>query len=165
MKTEFDVTLSSRDMYRFSMYHTYTGTQGILSIVIAFFAFFAAAKTYGSVEWTYTILYLVFGIIFIVYMPINLYLRTKKQFLTSEVLRNPLHYAVDEEGIHTSQNEAAADLPWDQVYKMLATKHNVLVYSSRIHAFVIPRAQITEQYAALQELAKKHLPNYRYKMK
>ena len=33
---------------------------------------------------------------------------------------------------------------------MVATKHNVLVYSSRINAYVIPRAQLGESYAALQ---------------
>lgn len=165
MKTEFDVTLSIRDMYRFSMYHTYTGTQGILSIIIAALACLTAFRTRGTVEPVYTILYTVFGVVFIVYIPVSLYLRTKKQLLTSEALSQPLHYAVDEEGIHTSQNGDSADLPWEQVYKMIATKHNVLVYSNRVNAFVIPRDQIAEQYMALWELAKKYLPKYRYRMK
>ena len=68
----------------------------------------------------------------------------------SEVLRGTLHYEVDEEGLHVSQKEESALLPWEQIYKMVATKHNVLVYSSRINAYVIPRAQLGESYAALQ---------------
>ena len=60
----------------------------------------------------------------------------------SEVLRGTLHYEVDEEGLHVSQKEESALLPWKQIYKMVATKHNVLVYSSRINAYVIPRAQL-----------------------
>ena len=74
-------------------------------------------------------------------------------------------YEVDEEGLHVSQKEESALLPWEQIYKMVATKHNVLVYSSRINAYVIPRAQLGESYAALQTQAAAHLPAYRLKMK
>ena len=83
----------------------------------------------------------------------------------SEVLRGTLHYEVDAEGLHVSQKEESALLPWEQIYKMVATKHNVLVYSSRINAYVIPRAQLGESYAALQTQAAAHLPAYRLKMK
>ena len=83
----------------------------------------------------------------------------------SEVLRGTLHYEVDEEGLHVSQKEESALLPWEQIYKMVATKHNVLVYSSRINAYVIPRAQLGESYAALRTQAAAHLPAYRLKMK
>lgn len=165
MKTEFDITLTSQDMYRFHMYHTYSGIHGISSIIIAIVLFFVAVKTYGSVEVTYTIMYAVFGVIFLVYMPWNLFLRAKRQLLTSEVLRNALHYVVDETGIHTSQKEASADLPWEQIYKIVSTKHNVLVYSNRINAYVIPKSQITQQYEAFRQIAGAHLPDYRFKMK
>lgn len=99
MKTEFDITLSGKDMYRFSMYHAYTGSQGILSILIAVICFFAAVTTKGSVEWMYTLLYAGFGVVFLIYIPCNLYLRSKRQILSSEVLRHALHYRIDEEGV------------------------------------------------------------------
>lgn len=165
MKTEFDVTLRSRDMYRFSMYHAYRGSQGILSILIAVLCFFAAVTTKGSVESMYTILYAGFGIVFLFYIPCSLYLRSKRQILSSEVLKHALHYRIDEEGIHTSQKEASADLPWDQVYKMVSTRHNVLIYSTRVNAFIIPRDQIIGEYDILRQIASKHLPKYRYKLK
>ncbi len=165
MKTEFDITLSSKDMYRFSMYHAYTGSQGILSILIAVLCFFAAVTTKGSVEWMYTLLYAGFGVVFLFYIPCNLYLRSKRQILSSEVLKHALHYRIDEEGIHTSQKEATADLPWEQVYKMVSTKYNVLIYSTRVNAFIIPREQIPGEYDALKEIASKHLETYRFKVK
>ena len=84
----------------------------------------------------------------------------------SEVLRGTLHYEVDEEGLHVSQKEESALLPWERVDGTVATKHNVLVkYSSQINAYVIPRAQLGESYAALQTQAAAHLPAYRLKMK
>ncbi len=165
MKIEFDITLTGRDMYRFSMYHAYTGSQGIISIVLAVLSFFVAAKTYDSVSLSYTILYAVFGILFLFYMPLNLYLRSKRQFLMSEELRKALHYVVDDTGIHTSQNEAAADLSWEQVYKIISTGSSVYVYSNRVNAYIIPKNQIEGQYEKLREIAKAHLPKYRCKMK
>ena len=165
MKTEFDITLNSMDMYRFSMHHAYSGSQGILSVIIAALCFAASVKTRGYVEPMYTILYAVFGALILFYFPVQLYLRSKRQFLASEVLRRPLHYRVDEEGFHTSQEGASADLPWDGIYKMVSTKRRVLVYSSRVNAFIIPKSQLADEYGTLKKLAGAHLPVYRMKLK
>ncbi len=165
MRAEFDITLSARDMYRFSMYHAYTGSQGIVSIVISAFCFFAAFRTYGYVGQPYTILYAAFGVLFLIYIPFNLYLRSKRQILLSEALRNMLHYVVDEQGIHTSQNGASADLPWEQVYKLIVTGSQILIYSNRVNAYIIPRNQIAAEYEAFCRMAKQNLPKYRLKMK
>lgn len=165
MRTEFDIKLAAKDMYRFSIHHAYTGSQGIISIVLAALSFFAAVKTYGSVAMSYTVLYAVFGVLFLFYMPLNLYLRSKRQFLMSKELQAPLHYVIDETGIHTSQKDATADLPWEQVYKLVSTKSGIFVYSNRVNAYIIPKNQIEGQYEAFREIAEAHLPKYRYKMK
>ena len=158
MPLKFDITLTAEDMYRFNMYQTYSGFHGWFSIAFSILIFVVAGVTRGKIEAAYTALYIVFGIVFLVYPPVSLYLRSKRTLAMSEVLRGTLHYEVDEEG-------ESALLPWEQIYKMVATKHNVLVYSSRINAYVIPRAQLGESYAALQTQAAAHLPAYRVKMK
>ena len=165
MPLKFDITLTAEDMYRFNMYQTYSGFHGWFSIAFSILIFVVAGVTRGKIEAAYTALYIVFGIVFLVYPPVSLYLRSKRTLAMSEVLRGTLHYEVDEEGLHVSQKEESALLPWEQIYKMVATKHNVLVYSSRINAYVIPRAQLWESYAALQTQAAAHLPAYRLKMK
>ena len=76
----------------------------------------------------------------------TLYLRSKQRIAASEVLKNSLHYCVDGEGISVTQGDADAKLMWDQVYKMVSTKNNVLVYSNRVNAYVIPRQQLGEKY-------------------
>lgn len=165
MPIEFDITLDFKDMYRFNMYQAYSGFHGIFSIIIAVLVFALAIATYGEIELRNTVLYVVFGMIFLIYMPVSLYLRSKNSLKSSEVLQKPLHYAVDEKGFCVSQGEANAELLWEQIYKMVATKSNVLVYSNRINAYVIPRAQLGEKYGELAALAGKKLPKYRLKMK
>ncbi len=162
MQIEFDVTLTEQDMYRFSMYHNYTGFQGIFSILIALAAFVMAVVTKGEVETVYTVLYIVFGIVFLAYVPLSLRLAVKRQFKLSKQLQNTLHYVVDEDGITVTQNEESATLPWKQVYKITATKSNVLIYSTRVNAFIIPRKILGNQYETLKEIAGKNLEKFRY---
>lgn len=162
MKAEFDIRLSVQDMYRFSMHHNYTGFQGIFSILIAIMAFVAAFLTHDKMGNSYTVLYILFGIVFLFYMPITLYLAAKRQILKSDQLKNTLHYLVDENGITVSQNGESATLPWKQVYKMVATKHNLLVYSTRVNAYILPLAQLGDQYKTVKEIAGKHLEKCAY---
>lgn len=165
MSTEFDIKLEPKDMYRFNMYQTYTGFHGWFSIFISIVIFVVAGVTCGGIETSYTVLYVIFGIVFLFYMPVTLYLRSGHAIAASKVLQGTLHYHVDEKGIAVSQGEESALLPWNQIYKMVATKHNVLVYSNRTNAYVIPREQLGDAYGALAQLAKAQLPDYRVRMK
>lgn len=165
MPITFDITLRTKDMYRFNLYQTYTGFQGWFSVGVSIVAFAVAAITWGEVTAVRTALYVFFGILLLVYMPLTLYMRSKHNIAVSEVLKYPLHFSVEEDGFTVSQKEESAHLPWEQIYKMVATKSNVLVYSSRVNAYVIPREQLGDAYGALAELAGKKLPKYRLKMK
>lgn len=165
MPIEFDIKLTSKDMYRFNMYQMYSGFHGWFSIIVSILIFVAAGVTYGDLEMTYTILYVVFGFIFLLYLPVSLFLRSKHSLEASEVLRGTLHYAVGEEGFEVSQGEASAMLPWTQIYKMVATKNNVLVYSNRRNAYVIPRDQLGIKYLALAEIGSHKLAKHRINMK
>jgi hypothetical protein len=165
MKIEFDIQLRPDDMFKFNMYQMYTGVHGWLSIALAVVAFAMTVRTYGSVEILYTVLYFIFGIVFLFYVPVSLKLRSRQSIASSEVLSKPLHYLADEKGFTVSQGEESAQLPWKQIYKMVATKSNVLVYSNRTNAYVIPRAQLGDNYETLAKLANSNLEKFRVKMK
>lgn len=164
MSAEFDVTITDKDMFRFNIYHAYHGFQGIIATLVGVWVLIMAGLTFGKVEALYTIVYLILGILFLVYVPGNLYLRSKKQVSSSDVLKNALHYKIDDAGIHVSQGEQTADLEWKQIYKMVSTKNQLLIYSSRINAYVIPKEAVREQYETILGLAISHLETYRLKM-
>ena len=76
---------------------------------------------------------------------------------------NVIHYRFDEKGLTVSQDGDVGELPWVKIYKLVATKHNVLVYNSRITAYVIPREQLTEeQFKELKRIIYKNLPKPNY---
>lgn len=165
MPIEFDIKITERDMYRFNMHHAYTGFQGIFATIVGIAVLIVAFVTAGDVETLYTVLYVVLGIVFLVYTPFSLWLRSKRQFLVSPVLKETLHYSLDDAGIHVSVGGETADLEWKMVYKMISTRSNLLIYSTRVHAYVIPLSQLGDQYGAVKELAERKLEKYRLKMK
>lgn len=165
MTVEFDIKLTCRDIYRFNMYQTYSGMQGWISVIVAVLLFARMVTTFGTVSATNTLLYALFGIVMLLYFPLFLYLRSRQSLAASEALRETLHYAVDENGFTASRGEESGLLKWEQIYKMVATKNNVLVYSNRINAYVIPREQLGGKYEALAALAKANLEKHRVKMR
>lgn len=165
MPIEFDIKITDKDMYRFNMHHAYTGFQGIFATVIGLAVLAVAGLTGGKVETVYTLLYILFGLIFLVYMPVSLWMRSKRQILVSPVLKETLHYALDEAGVHVSVGEQTADLEWGMIYKIVATKSNLLIYSSRVNAYVIPLIQLGEAYGPVKALAERKLEKYRLRMK
>ncbi len=164
MSVEFDTTITEKDMYQFNLYHAYHGFQGIAATLVGVWVLIMAAVTFGKVEIMYTLLYLVFGVVFLVYVPVSLNLRSKQQIRSSEILKQALHYKIDDTGVHVSQGEETAELEWKQIYKMAATKNSLLIYSNRVNAYVIPRKAMGEQYEKVVGLAVNHLEGYRLKL-
>ncbi len=165
MREEFDVNLTPQDMYKFNMYHTYHGMHGVLSIVMAIFVFVVAAVTWREVDTAYTVIYIILGLLFVFYMPLNLWIHAKMQMQKSEALRNTQHFIVDDTGITIVQGEEQATLEWNKIYKVVSTKSNLLVYSTRVNAYVFPRRDLGEHYEPICAMMREKLEKYRLKIK
>jgi hypothetical protein len=165
MKVSFDVKLQSMDVYRFNIYQTYRGVQGWISIILGILSFVMAKTVWGEAEPPYVVMYVVVGLVFWFYLPITLWLRVKVTMRTNTALSETLHYEVSESGFHVMQGEEEGSMPWEAVYKAVSTKRQILIYSTRINAYIIPREQIGDQYDAFVELAGKMLEPYRMRLK
>ncbi len=167
MSIKFNVKLNCEDMYRFNLYHAYTSMQGILSILLSI-AIVALLFFTGKYEVFITSApYVALFLVFVFYIPITLWIRSKRQVRHSEVLQGVLHYELTEEGITVSSDvgDEKATLPWQYVYKAVTTKHNFLIYSNRVNAYVIPKAQVLEQLPEVFEAFEKHCEDYRLRIK
>lgn len=164
-KIELDVKMTFKDMYRFNLYHVYHNSQGILSIVLALMLVMISVMTWGDTNVVYNILYVAAAVLLVIYVPFTLHGKVKKQIKKAECYQNPIHYTFDETGITTSFDDQSVTMPWKQLYKIVSTKHMVLLYGGRIRANVVPRDQLGDSYDALYELAKAHMDSYRFKMK
>ena len=123
------------------------------------------AVSYKDGNYSYAVMYGIFFVIFIGYIPVTLWTKAKLALKSNKVLADTLHYEVSEDGIRVTQGEESGELPWKQIYKMISTRNNVLIYSGRKNAYIIPKSQLDGQYDRLAELANDRLEKFRVKMK
>ena len=174
MNLEFDIKLQEKDLFRFNMYHSYhkAGTWvftfiGLAILVISF-------TTMDEITANYTMLYWACSLLLIFYTPINLKTTAKLRMRQNNSLSKTLHYVFSDEGIRVSfaeteneeDAERAADtvVAWNELYRLIETKTQILIYTSRINASVLPKAQI-EDMNTLRELFKKNLEPHRLTLK
>lgn len=164
MKTEFDIQLTAQDLYKFNMRQAYTSMNGVLSILIPIVCVVMAVLQAQHNSWAYFALYLGFGILFLVYMPVSLLLSSKRVMRAGGAIAGRLHYVVDEEKITVSIEDQKDELPWELVYKLVETKDTILVFSNRRNAFIFKKDQLGEAGNEVKEIAKAKLEKYRLKL-
>ena len=110
-------------------------------------------------------LYIIVGIIVMVYVPLSLKGRVKTVIRTNKVFSEPLHFEIDEKVIKVSQGEETAELPWNQVYKVTGNKKRILIFSNRRNAYILPEEQLGEEFSKVKEIATEVVEKYRLKIK
>ncbi|MCI5620621.1 MAG: YcxB family protein [Lachnospiraceae bacterium] len=165
MPIEFEVKLNQKDMYRFHMHHIYTSVNGFLSIVFAILAFAMAVNAYGKGLSNYVVVYILLGIVFLIYFPLNSKFKSSVQLAAPNGLKDGIRYQFTDEKIKVSVGEESIEFMWNQIYKMQSTKHQILIYTSRKHAYIITREAVGDQYEALYQMAGRCLEKYQNCMK
>ena len=166
MKVVLDIKLDAKDLFRFNMQQAYRGMQGILSIILPILVFAYAVTSFGEVSIGSTLVYVGLGIVFLVYVPVSLWLRVNKIVKDeNNALSKVLHYEFEEEVIHVSVGEESVEFKWENIFQMKSSGPLLLVYTNRINAYVLPLEQVGDRYEELSKLAYEKLEKYRIKMK
>lgn len=158
MEVSFDVKITPGVLYDYLLYHTYTGTTGLLGTIagaLLVVAYFMA----GS------ILYLIFGVVVLVYLPWTLFIRSKKQYLANPAFKESLHYTFNEEGMTVSQKDTSGQIAWENLYKAVSTPKSIVLYTSPVNASIFPKKDLGERKAALIEVISTHMPPKKVKIR
>ena len=164
MKYTVKVRVNDKDLYTFLMYHNFHGAQGKLGILVALLAFVAAVITFGRVEILYTVLYVVCGIVFLIYTPLSLKFKSKRQFQLVPDLKEEMIYEFSEEGIKSSIKDQSVQVRWINLFKIVGTKDYIYIYTDRLHASIILKRDI-EDYEGLVEYMTVKTPKGKVKIK
>ncbi|MDR0964178.1 MAG: YcxB family protein [Clostridium sp.] len=155
---EFEVKINSGDLFDYLLAHTYHGAAGhIGSGVGAMLVIFGLARN--------QYLYLLVGIFLLLYQPVALFIKSKKQLLMNPVFANPIHYAFDAEGYSVSQGEAMQKVLWEELYKVTATSRSIMIYTTPVYASILPRRVLGEQTSAVIQLISTHVPHKKVKIR
>ncbi len=158
MKVEFDIKITAADLYDYMLAHTYSGFSGLFgSIVGALFIIYAVS----SGVWYY----LAAGIVILLYIPCSLFMRAKKQAATNDFFKQPIHYTLTDEGVTVTQGEYEMTQPWAIVAKAASTNRSLLLYTSRVNAWIFPKRDLAEKREDVIRMISTHVAPDRVKIK
>lgn len=145
MEMEFDVKITGGVLYDFLMYHNYSKMANLIANIVGAFILIGGIVN-GSVP------FLICGGIILLYMPISLALKAKQQQLASPAFKKPLHYRLTEEGVAVSQDGQEELMKWEDMYKAVSTQKSIVLYTTRINAFIFPRKDLGTDIPKLIEI-------------
>lgn len=154
MEVKASVQLSTKQLYEFLMRHTYFCFGGVVGLLLSIGGFVAFALLLDNKDVTATYLGVLFGIglLFTVIQPLIVLRNAKKQ--SKAYKKYPLEYTISERGIEVKQDDAEGSNTWENVMKIVSTKRLIIIYTSRVHAYVIPRAALEGSMDEFKELVK-----------
>ena len=138
---EFDVELTTSDLYRFSMRHSYLSISGLFGVFISVGSLLYLAFCYSTLDKTACMALAIIGCLFTVVQPVMLYTKSRAQVQRNKNINAPLHYVISEEGILVRQGEEEGTVEWEEVQKKIVTSNAMYLYMSPIRAFIFPNAQ------------------------
>ena len=136
MRYEFDFQMDEKTLGDFYMSHNMGGISGFMWPLIGAFAIVIAIFSGDATPVVYRLLYALFGLMFIFYIPWDLKRKAKKQVKVNPAYAQPIHYILDEEGVTTIQGENEASVTWDKFSKVKLTKKSMFLYMRNKNACV-----------------------------
>ena len=150
MKIEFDVNMTTSKMYDYMLYHTFRSFSGILGEIVGILLIACFFVTY---KW----IYLVAGIIVVLYLPIALYMNAKKQVMLNPVFKKTLHYTLDEEGITITVGEDSDSQKWSDMHKAVSSPKSIIIYTNKVNACIFPKADVNEKLPDVIRMISTHM--------
>lgn len=155
---ELDIKITAGDLYDFMLMHSYGKPSGLMGSALGAVMVVVA---FSSGQW----IFLVGGILLLLYLPWVLFIKSRQQALNNPVFKQPLHYVLDEEGLTISQGESVSTQGWDEMVKAVSTGRSIILYTSRVNATIFPKNQIGDKRTAVIEMISTHMPPSKVKIR
>lgn len=158
MEIEFDIQLTSADLYDYMLHHTYTSASGLIGSIagaLMVVAYFAGAG----------ILCLIAGLAVLFYLPVTLFLKSKQQFLANPSFKKPLHFKMTEEGLEVSQEGETQRQKWEDMYRAISTVKSIILYTSPVNASIFPKRELQDKTAFVIEMISTHMSARKVKIR
>lgn len=151
MEVEFDVKITPGALYDYLLSHTYHSLSGLIGtivgalLIVAFFMNMRPA-------------FLIAGIVIVAYLPWTLFIKSRQQYLSNAAFKKPLHYRLSEDGIEVSQDDTVTLQKWEDMYKATSTGGNILIYTNRVNACILPKRELGEKKTAVIAAISTYMP-------
>lgn len=164
-RVEFDSVITENALNNFKIYHNLHNVGGIFQYVFAVFALVMCGLGIAyKMSTQYILMMGLFGGFFFLYPSISMRVNSKNQMKRVEAFKAPMHYLVTEDKITVSQNGNSEDLSWDQVYKIVFTGKNFVLYLSSVRANVLTLDTMREEAKDFVAISRKKLKPFQVKV-
>lgn len=157
MEINFKVQINSHILYDYMMHHAYTSLQGLLGTTVGALLIVAFGMTLYPI-------YLIIGVVTILYIPWSLFLKSKRQAL-NPVFKQPLEYKMTEEGVQVSQGEQTEMQSWDSMHKAISTRNSIILYTTPFNACIFPRKDMKESTNNVIQMISTHMTPQKVKIR
>ncbi|MCI8770379.1 MAG: YcxB family protein [Lachnospiraceae bacterium] len=157
---DFDITLRTKELFLFTLRHTYFSISGVFSLIISLGSLFICLVEFQDFQAATIMALLFIASLFTVIQPLMLYIKCRMQIKKSDNINSSLHYTLSDQGITVRQNEQEAAVKWYDIRKVVQAKQGLYLYMSPVRAFIFPKEQCGSQYenirSAVLEQMEKH---------
>ncbi len=105
--------------------------------------------------------YVIIALLCLVFNPVTLVSRAKKQLETSPSYQQPVEYTLLPEMMVVSQGEEHLEIGWELIYKIRMTGKMVAIYTSKVNAFVWPLSELGDEKSAILSRVVQYTQEYR----
>lgn len=138
------VNMTYKALLSYVLNTNYRNISGVLAVMISVVAIIVLVLGWGTLTGTQKVIVFLLGISFTVLNPIMLAFKAFRQYKLSPSYKKPLDYTFEDDGIMIEQGELSQKISWKMVHRILLTKSMLAIYTSRMHAFVIPTEELGE---------------------
>lgn len=136
------VKMTFKALYSYIINTNYRNISGFIGIFISVASIVCVLIFWNSFATSTKVMLIIIGLVFTIINPLMLAFKAFKQLKLSPSYKKPIDYTFSDEGIKVSQGELSETLPWNRISALMLTKHMLAIYTSRIHAFVIPVSEL-----------------------
>ena len=159
---QFHIQVSTKDLWRFSMYHANKGYLGLFNILFTLGSLYLLVSKWNTAAVYQKLLLMVCVLMFTVWQPGLLFLKTARQ-ARNERLKEPMVMTFDKDGFTVVQGEQSMEVAWDQIGRVVGIPGELILYMGRIHAYLLPDRAVGGEKDKFAEFLRQGLPKERLK--
>ncbi|MGO5052577.1 YcxB family protein [Lachnospiraceae bacterium LCP25S3_G4] len=158
MTIKLQVKMTTKAMFDFMLYHTYHHFSGLFGSVFGVVTLILGVRSWRMEDYSSGLILFMFAFLFLIFTPFTLRSKAKKQVEKTPMFQEEIHYEFNEDGIITSQGDAKTSVAWKELVKAVSTNHSIIIYITRVRAFIFPKEALGEEYPAVVEMISTHMP-------
>lgn len=158
MSIKIKVTMTEKRMYDFMLYHTYTHMSGLVGAMLGVVGLGIGIQCLFQNDVQSAAMGFLVAVLFLVVNPVTMRQRAKAQVDKNVMFQKPLEYEFTEEGIVVRQEDQEALTKWEDFEKAVSTGRSIILYVTRLRAFILPKECMGDQYEPIMKCIHTHMP-------